>query len=270
VLALVLVGVLLALAAAQPVVATVHRGEARRDAEALFVLDISRSMLARSNPGGLTRFDRARKVAKELHAELGDVPVGLASLTDRVLPHLFPSASEDVFVSTLDRAVGIERPPPDRFGRGRATSLGALAALGRRNFFRAGTTKRVAVVFTDGESVPVRAAPLEAGLAQGGVTPVFVRFWAPEERIFTPDGEPIPEYAADPDSVATLDSVANAIGGRVFDESDGRALVREVRRAVGEGPTGPAGRELQSLELAPYSVAAAFLPLLFLVWRRNL
>jgi hypothetical protein len=33
---------------------------------------------------------------------------------------------------------------------------------------------------------------------------------------------------------------------------------------------GPSGRELQSFELAPYAVLASFVPLLFLVWRRNL
>jgi hypothetical protein len=32
---------------------------------------------------------------------------------------------------------------------------------------------------------------------------------------------------------------------------------------------GPSGRELQSLELAPYAVLASVAPLLFLLWRRN-
>jgi hypothetical protein len=228
-------------------------------------------MLARSGRGGVTRFDRARRLAKDLHAEVGgDVPVGLASLTDRVLPHLFPTASSDVFLSTLDRAMGIERPPPDRTGRGRATSLGALAALGGKNFFRPATTKRVAVVFTDGESVPVRVAPLQAGLAEGAVTPVFVRLWSADEQIFDAAGRPLEEYVADPDSVAVLDSVGNALGSRVFGEGDTKAIAAEVRRALGEGPTGPAGRQLRSVELAPYSVAVAFLPLLVLLWRRNL
>ena len=33
-------------------------------------------------------------------------------MTNRVLPHLFPSANEDIFQATLERAIGIERPPP--------------------------------------------------------------------------------------------------------------------------------------------------------------
>ena len=38
--------------------------------------------------------------------------VGIASLTDRVLPHLFPSTDVDVFEATIERSMAIERPPP--------------------------------------------------------------------------------------------------------------------------------------------------------------
>ena len=269
-LALLLVAGLLALAAAQPVVAEVHPSAGRRDAEVLLVLDISRSMLARGSPRELSRFDRARSLMSELRAELPGVPVGIASLTDGVLPHLFPTTNEAVFAATLSRSVGIERPPPDRSGRGRATVLGALASLGTRNFFTPGTAKRVAVVLTDGESLPVATGALASAFAEGAVTPIFARLWAADERIFDAKGRPLPAYLADPDSAATLDSVASAVGGRVFGESDLSALVRTTRAALGSGPTGPAGRQLQSLELAPYAVLGAFVPLLFLVWRRNL
>jgi hypothetical protein len=269
-LALVLASTLVALAVAQPVVATVRRGEARTDAEALVVLDISRSMLAQRRPRALMRIERARTIAKEVRAALPGVPVGLASLTDRVLPHLFPTTNQDVFVATLDRAVGIERPPPDRSGRGRATSLRALGALGRSNFFRPGARKRVAIVLTDGESRPVRVAALEAALAGGNVTLVLVHVWGVEERIFRADGTPLPEYLADPDTPGFLASLSNAIGARVFDEDEAGRVARAAREAIGAGPMGPSGRELQSLELAPYAVLGSFLPLLFLVWRRNL
>ena len=269
-LAVVLTAVLLSLAAAQPVVATVRSGEGRTDAEALFVVDISRSMQARRGPNGVTRIDRARAIAKDVRAALPGVPVGIASLTDRVLPHLFPTTNQDVFLATLDRALGIERPPPDRSGRGRATSLRALAALGTANFFGPGARKRVAIVLTDGESLPVRPGPLEAALARGDVTLFLVHVWDLEERIFRPGGRPLSEYLADPDTPGFLESLANTIDARLFTEDDAGRVAEAARSAIGSGPTGPSGRELQSFELAPYAVLASFVPLLFLVWRRNL
>jgi hypothetical protein len=269
-LAVVLVAAFLGLAAAQPVVARVHAGEGRKDAEALVVIDISRSMLARRHANGLSRMDRAKTIAQEVGAALPGVPVGIASLTDRVLPHLFPTTNQDVFASTLDRAVGIERPPPDRTGRGRATALGALALLGTGNFFGPRTTKRVAIVLTDGESLPVRISTLERGLARGGVRLLVVHVWDVDERIFRPGGRPLRQYVADPDSPDFLRSVADAVGGQMFEEEDVAGVVRATRTAIGEGPLGPSGRELQTLELAPYAVLGSFVPLLFLVWRRNL
>jgi hypothetical protein len=261
---------LLALAAAQPVIATVRQGEARTDAEALIVVDISRSMLARRRPTGLTRIDRARTIAKDVRAALPGVPVGVASLTDRVLPLLFPTTNQDVFVATVDRALGIEKPPPDRSGRGRATSLRALGTLGTANFFRPSARKRVAIVLTDGESLPVRVAALESDLARGNVTLLLVHLWGVDERIFQPNGLPLRQYLADPDTPGFLSSLANEIGARVFDEDEAGDVARAARDAIGAGPMGPSGRELQSLELAPYAVLASLVPLLFLVWRRNL
>ena len=263
--------VLLALTAAQPVVARVRNGQGRLDAEALVVVDISRSMLARRRPGGLSRMERAKEIAKQVRASLPGVPVGIASLTDRVLPHMFPTTNQDAFVATLDRAVGVERPPPDRrSGRGRATALGSLRTLGTANFFRPGARKRVAIVLTDGESAPVRVGPLATGLAQGNVTLLLVHVWSVDERIFRANGVPLPEYLADPDTPGFLESLTNAIGARVFAEDEGGDVVRAAREALGSGPTGPSGRELHSLQLAPYAVLASFVPLLFLVWRRNL
>ena len=75
-LAIVLVGVLVGLAAAQPVTSSVQPREARTDAEVIVLLDISRSMLARERRGGPTRFERASQDAKDLRAAVPDVPVG--------------------------------------------------------------------------------------------------------------------------------------------------------------------------------------------------
>src|SRR5262245_49371445 len=66
VIALTLLVALLALAAAQPVVATRTTEKGRADAEVFFVLDTTRSMAAADGAGSSTRLDRARADAKEL------------------------------------------------------------------------------------------------------------------------------------------------------------------------------------------------------------
>src|SRR5262249_54862857 len=83
---------LLATAAARPAVETGSSNHIRTDAQIFFVVDSTRSMLARE-PGGVTRFDRARQVAERMQAAIPDVPAGVASLTDRPLPHLFPTTN---------------------------------------------------------------------------------------------------------------------------------------------------------------------------------
>ena len=61
--------------------------------------------------------------------------MGVASLTDRVLPHLFPTLGANAFAAVVDSGIGIERPPPDRRAR-RATAFLALGDLGRVAFHR--------------------------------------------------------------------------------------------------------------------------------------
>jgi hypothetical protein len=268
--AIALAGGLLGLAAAQPVVSEQRPLEGRTDAEVLVVLDITRSMLARPSPGRPARFERARAAAKELRGALPGVPVGLVSLSDRVLPHLFPTPSENAFAATLDRAMGVERPPPDRLGRGRITALGALATLATHNFFGAGSRKRVAVVVTDGESVPVDAGTLRARFFRTRITPVFLHVWALEERVFAAGGRIERGYRPDPASRELLASLAATLDGGAFAEAELGAAVAATRAAVGDGPRGEHGRELQAVELAPVAALAAVAPLLLLLWRRNL
>ena len=69
-------------------------------------------MLASASSGAPTRLERVQAHAEELRAHLPGVRVGILSLTDRLLPHLFPTVDESVFRSTLMKSIGIERPPP--------------------------------------------------------------------------------------------------------------------------------------------------------------
>ena len=65
-------------------------------------------------PGALRRHPAARRRA--------DGAGGLAGLTDRVLPYLFPTLDEHAFQETLARSVHIESPPPSRSARTRRAS----------------------------------------------------------------------------------------------------------------------------------------------------
>ena len=265
--ALITVGLLLGLAAAQPVVSRVQAIDGRTDVEAIAVLDISRSMLARPAKSAPTRIDRARSLAKELRFGLVEIPTGVASLTDRLLPHLFPSLSATAFTATVDRAVEIDRPPPERRAN-RATALAALGDLGRQNFYSPGTRVRVAIVLTDGESVPFNLGELRSLLLRGRVVTYFVHVWHEDDRVYGPRGDR-ESYRPDPGSRAVLERVARETGGGVFGEQELPAALEAVRRRLGEGSVASRGRELRAVALAPFAVAAAAFPLALVLLRRN-
>ena len=136
-LALAAVPGLLGMAAAQPVVETTRRAPERTDAQAFVVVDVSRSMLAAGGPGAPTRFERARDIALELRESAPEVPFGVASITDRVLPHLFPTTDAALYASTLRRALDVEQPPPGAFYLTHATNLNSLRALPEKGYFPA-------------------------------------------------------------------------------------------------------------------------------------
>jgi hypothetical protein len=275
--AVVAVGALLGLAAAQPVVQRNSERTVRADAEAYVVLDVSRSMLARTGLQGTMRVERAKQLAERLRASLPDVRFGIASMTNRVLPHLFPSADQDVFRATLERSVGIERPAP---GTGfivapgqvttrNATTFTALAGLGTQNFFSPEAKRRVVIVLTDGESSEVDAGRVGSSFRRAGIRPVYLRFWGPNERVYS-NGAEEPQYRPQPESRAILESLAAATGGREFDEGDVAAAERQVRTDLGTGAERAEATDRGTrLRLAPYLAIAAFLPLGLLLWRRD-
>lgn len=240
------------LAAAQPALRRDDGREARTDVQALFVLDVSRSMLASSGPEGATRLMRARGAALELRAAIPQVPAGLAGLTDRALPYLFPTLDPRAFATTLREAVEIESPPPQQVARV-ATSFDALASLGTQGFFPPGLRRRVCVVLTDGESTPF------AGTG-GGCRLVVVQLWDPGERIYR-DGGAEPQYRPDeaaPALAARLGPVAQADDlGRARDLLSG---------AVGDGPVRElAGSGRSTLDLGPYAALPGLALVLWLV-----
>ena len=268
VIALALLVALLALGAAQPVVATRTTEKGRADAEAFFVLDTSRSMAAADGAGSPTRLDRARADAKELRGRLPGLAVGVASLTDRVLPHLFPTVSTNDFNATVDESLAIDRPTSSlAYGDAVGTKLGALGDLVAANYFSPAAKERVAVVFTDGETLPENLSALPMLFAEGNVNVLFVQYWESGERIYDVDGRLNPAYTPEPTLTTPLTTLAEVTSSQVFEPGQTRDVAAAIDAAIGDGPTTTRGRELGTRLLTPYLVLVSLLPLAFLLGR---
>lgn len=265
--AVALVPLLLALAATQPVLEDAQAQTERTDAEIFVVLDTSRSMLAAAESGAATRFERARRLALRLHGSLPAVPLGLASMTDRTLPHLFPTTDSRVIAATLQDTMAVDRPPAARYAP-LATSLNGLAAIPRTNFFTPTAQRRVLVVLTDGEADEVDPALARAFRREPRIEVLFVRLWDSAERIYE-TGVPEAGYRPDPSLRSRLDQASALIGGRVLAGDDSAPLVTAVRDSIGSGPTRRRELEGERLALMPYLTLAVLFPLALVLWRRN-
>ena len=262
------VPILVGIAAAQPVVTSARTVPQRSDAEVFVVVDTSRSMLASSSSGEPTRFERAQAEAIALQEKLGDVPLGIASLTDRVLPHLFPTVDQRVYRETAREAVGIERPPPSTSFGTNVTTLDALGAVPTLGYFPPSAKKRALVVFTDGESQPV--STLAGDFArEPHIDVTFIRIGDRSERIWE-SGVAEAGYESDPRAEAMLAAAATAVRGRVLDEGHVSEAAAAVREALGKGPTVDRRIEGNRQALMPYVALLAVFPLGFVLYRRNL
>jgi hypothetical protein len=255
--------VLLGLAAAQPVLTDETVVRTRSDVAVLFVLDTSRSMAASLTPTSPTRLARAKQVAVRLRAAIPEVPAGVATLTDRVLPDLLPVPDGSGFDAVVDRGVAIEDPPPVTQAAN-ATSYAALDNIATGNFFTKRVKRRVIVLLTDGESNPVDPDRLAQRLGiQTGYRFLAIRFWNQNEAIFDPDGQREPSYHPDPAGLVLLAQLAAALGGRSFEESQSSgAAVAYLRQAVGHGSVGRARGVPGQRALAPYVAGLAIALLL--------
>jgi hypothetical protein len=267
-LALAAVPALIGLAAAQPVLEESRVRSERIDAEAFVVIDTTRSMLASADPRAPTRFERARRAAIRLRDDLPEVPIGIVSMTDRVLPHAFPTTDRRVFVATIEKAVDIERPGAG-IGGTLATALESLANIPTLNYFSSKARNRLLIVLTDGESLPLREDLEQAFRTTPRIETILVHLWNADERIYE-TGIAEGGYRPQQGSKNTLDRVASLVGGRVFSEDELGEASAAAREAVGEGETRQRRLEGERLALMPYVTLAAFLPLGFVFLRRNL
>jgi len=266
--AIAVVAGLLGIAAAQPVISGTRTRVGRSDAEVYVLLDTSRSMLAKKSPGSSDRLERSKRLALHLRQSLGDVPFGIASLTDRMLPHLFPTLDGDVFSSTLRDAIGIERPPPSGT-EPLATDYNSLADAATNNYYKPNVRRRLLVIFSDGESRFFDEVVLGRMLKQGHVRVLFVHVWDPREEIFLKGNRPDPGYRPDPQAPQSAKRVTNAGSGGLIGE-DERALVSKAKAFVGSGPETKLREQRTRVSLGPYVALAALLPLGFVLMRRNL
>ncbi len=266
--ALVAVCALLALAAAQPVVATAKTVEERTDAQVFVVLDTSRSMLAAGGADDPTRLERAEAIAKEIATGLPDVPVGLASMTDRLLPHAFPTTNHRVVVETLDKTLSIESPGPTSYFAQRATTFDSLASAPELNYFPGAAKKRVLVVLTDGESRPVTEDLAGAYAKKPAIDVLVVHVWDEGERIYLA-GVPEVGYTADAASGAQIAQVAESVKGQVLDERQASELPGRIRELIGDGPTTNRDHEGERRALMPWITLLTLIPLAYVLLRRN-
>jgi hypothetical protein len=270
VIALILLSALVGIAAAQPVIVRQQLVDERADAQAFFVFDTSLSMEASAGPDKPTRLARAKRLSLRLQATLPDVPIGVASMTNRVLPHLMPTTDAALFAHTVTQSIQIDQPPPSQVYPGRATTFLALVPLTQSHFFSAGVPRRLVVVFTDGEAQP--ASPLLLSGIRGRMSLIFVHVWAASDRIYDRKGGrlPDPKYQPDPTSGQALDQLTTITGGRAYSEKQLGQITRASREAVGYARAEAHIDAYARVALAPWVVLVGVLPLGFLLWKRNL
>jgi hypothetical protein len=261
---------LLGIACAQPALTSVTKQRVRTDAEVLYVVDNSASMGASSGPKGRTRLERAKAFARSVRRETPELPGGVASLTDRVLPHLLPVPDASAFDATLGGAIAIDDPPPRELNI-RATNFNALSAVPRAGYFDPATTARAVVLLTDGESSFFDAATIAHALAaRPAVRLIAVQFWKRDEAIYDLAGKADANYRTDPQSTSQLRGLVTAAGGRLVAETDPGAAGEALRSLLGTGPARSVGLTETIHPLAPYLAALALLPLALVFRRRAL
>lgn len=268
--ALGLLPALVAVAATQPVVIHKQALSERVDSQVFVIFDTSLSMSARSGRHSLTRLGRAKQEVKALVTQLGDIPVGIATMTDRVLPTLLPTTNTGLVVRTVNEAVAIDEPPPTLLYRGRATTLAALVPLQRDHLFAPSVKHPILVVFTDGEEqAPPPFSSYDTIAQQVGIPPLFVHVWAPTDRVYI-HGRVDPKYQPDPTSGRVLAQFAEQTHGKVIPEGDVRGLLDAIRGEAGSHPATTTFLGYSRVALGPWFLLAGVFPLGFLFWRRNL
>ena len=250
----------LGFAATQPALSAVATGRTRTNVEVLFVLDTSLSMAASASANSATRLERAVAAAARLRAEIPTVPSGISTLTDRVLPDLLPVTDVAAFDRVLTQAVAIENPPPIQTNIVRDTTYTALEDIGSGNYFEPGVTRRVVVLLTDGESLPIDTGQIASQLPPAfGYRFLAIRFWAADEGVYDANGRRQPGYHPYAAGKVILAQLAASMRGRSYEEADLGGAPGYLHQIVGTGRTVATRRVASVRTLAPFVAGLAVL-----------
>jgi hypothetical protein len=244
---LVALAALVAVVAAQPAVRDTDSTTMRSDAELYLTFDVSRSMRAASAAGGVVRLERARALGRDIQAALPDVPTGVATLTNRMMPLLFPTGDARGVTAVIDHSVRLMQPQPVRYTAARASSLATLSLAADRSYFNPSARKRVLVVFSDLDSDFFSLDGTLRVLRKHRIEPFLVRVAAPGEKIFDTAGRPNAYVSVSTVTVAAL----RRENWHAFEESDSARLVTEIRSYLGQGPVRESGVVDSQRNLAP-------------------
>ena len=244
---------LVAATAAQPAVRATDSTRVRSDAEMFLTFDVSRSMLATDAPGGVVRMERARALGRDVNSALSDLPTGVATLTNRMMPLLFPTGDARGVTAVIDHSLQIMQPRPERLTAARASSLAALSLAADRSYFNPSARKRVLVVFTDLDTDFFSLEGTLRLLRKHRIEPFVVRVAAPGERVFDSAGRP---FAYVSESTVTVDGLRRA-RWHAYEENEPRRLVTDIRSYLGEGTTSETGLVESQRDLAPLLALAA-------------
>ena len=225
-------------------------------------------MAAAEGPSGTPRLARARAAVVRLRDAVPAVPAGLAGLTDRVLPYLFPTLDEQAFAATLARSVLIESPPPQQVSTN-ATSFDALASLARDGFFKRSAGRRTCVLVTDGETRQYSPAAWSAR-SQGRAVAVC---WScasesPPSGSSAPTARPKRPTPPTPQRPTRRARSPKPPGARRSPRTTSPLRRQPCERAADVGPVGRQRTGASELALAPYAAALALAAVLALVGLR--
>jgi hypothetical protein len=250
---LVAVAILVALAAAQPVVRNAGGEAMRTDAEMYLTLDVSRSMLAARSPRERTRLERAITFAEGMHRGLPELPTGVATITNRMMPLLFPIPDGRGVSLVLQHSVAIAQPAPARLSAPRATQLGTMTLVANRTYFSRTAKHRALVVLSDFDTDDFGLSGTIAALRRSHIEPFLVRIASHHERVFDDRGRPEPYVSRSTIAV----SVLRHAGWHAYEESELARAIGDVRAYVGTGPTRRSGVVESERQLAWVPALAA-------------
>lgn len=254
-LALAVLGAVVAAAAAQPAIRTSASVPMRADAEIYLTFDVTRSMLARRSLDGPVRLERARVIAREIHGGLLDVPTGVATLTNRMMPLLFPTGDERGVSAVLANSVRIMQPQPARLTAPRATQLGVLTLAADRSYYNPEARRRALVVFSDLDTDYFSLEATLKLLRDHQIEPFVVRVAAAGEQIFDAQGRALAYRPASTVSVAQL----RAAGWHAFEESQSQRTISEIKGYLGVGAMQENGLIESEKSIAMYVALVALL-----------